>query len=381
MRGLPLLAAMVLLAGCTSGGDAPEPPATNDTDDVNTSSTFELPDDRGVSAAANETNETEDGVGGIDHKHDYWGGAESVVVYEDSVRLSTLPFFPKGEGSTPAGVAYVKLPPGKLVYEGAETVKVLAATPTLLGQPNAAPSALTLQWLTAASSVWSEPIPLAYDTELVIDVTARETDMPHSEVSLWNFRLLSDKPPTFESISLLITVQKGRDVVDWPGHPDFYAETDERIVYEGPTRTHQYGFPENAFYEGQDSWTKPTKLISYGTGVLDVYVNITGFSSTPPTEPAGYGLYVHNATQLGYVCCEYSSFDDVNGNNDLRTYHFQVPVNATDMDGPYQPESRWGFRLVAAIGANVPEVGPVGFTDGATYDIDYDMRIVARKAS
>lgn len=380
MRVFAALVTVLLLAGCTSGDEAPVTPAANASEDNGTPS-FALPDDRGVSAAANETNRTEEGVGGVEHKHDYWQGAETVVLFQESVSLSTLPFFPKGEGSTPAGVAYVKLPPGKLVYEGADAVRVLAVAEPLRGVAPTPPPALTLQWLTAASSAWSEPVPLVYGMELEISVEARETDMPHSEVSLWNFRILSERPPTFENVNLTITTTRGRDVVDWPGHPDFYAETSERVVYEGPTRTHQYGFPENAFYEGQDSWTRPAKLISYGTGVLDVYVNVTRFSSTPPMDPAGYGLYVHNATQLGYVCCEYSSYDDAGGNNDLKTYHFVVPVNVTDMDGPYQPESRWGFRLVAAIGANVPSVGPVGFTDGATYDIDYDMKIVARKAA
>jgi len=382
VRVAPLLLVLALLSAGCMGRGGEEEPIQNATADERRGGTpsFALPDDRGVSAAANETNRTEEGVGGVEHKHDYWNGAETVVLLQRDVRLSALPFFPKGEGSMPAGVAYVKLPPGKLVYEGADTVRVLAANPTVRGLANPSPSAVTLQWLTAASSQWSQPVPLEYGTELVIPIEARETDMPHSEVSLWNFRILSERPPTFESLNLTITVTRGRDVVDWPGHPEFYAETTERIVFDGAVTTHQYGFPENAFYEGQDSWTKPTKLISYGTGLLDVYVNVTGFSSTPPMDPAGYFLYVHNATQLGYVCCEYQAYDDAHGNNDLVTYHFQVPVNATDMDGPYQPESRWGFRLVAAIGADVPSFGPVGFTDGATYDIDYTMRIIARKA-
>lgn len=383
-RVLLLLALLPLaaLSGCF-GGDADQAAAmTEDANDTSTNaSDFVLPDDRGVSAAAAETNATEDGVGGVEHKHDYWAGRETVILFDGNVTLSTLPIFPQGEGSTPAGVAYVKLPPGSLVYEGAESVTITSSPRAADGSIGSflPPPTLTVQWLTAASSAWSDAVSLAYDTPLVVPVGARETDMPHSTTSLWNFRLLSDKPPTFETFRLLVTATRGRDVVDWPGHPDFYATSAERVVFEEAVRTHQYGFPENAFYEGQDSWTRPTKLISHGTGLLDVYVNVTGFSSTPPTTPAGYYLYVHNATQLGYICCEYESYADVNGNNDLVTYHFQVPVKEEDMDGPYQPESRWGFRLVASIGADVPEAGPVGFTDGASYDIDYTMKIVARK--
>lgn len=130
-----------------------------------------------------------------------------------------------------------------------------------------------------------------------------------------------------------------------------------------------------------EAWETPKKLISHGTGVVDVYVKVTRFSSHPPVDPVQYLLYAHNATELGVTCCEGGSYEDVEGNNDLTTYHFVVPVDAAGMDGPYQPASRWGFHLAARIGANVPELGPIGWTDAVTYDIDHHMTIIARKAT
>lgn len=371
------------LAGCVKGGDpsAQTPPTTADAD---VPPSFALPDDRGVSSAANETNATEAGAGGIDHKHDYWRGHDQVVIFAGSVAISTLPIFPEGEGSTPKGVGYLKLgglpedpATHALVYEGADKVTVFVKSPTVRGQAVPATIALTIQHMTAATSEWSEPRPLAYDQPFEIPVASRETDMPHSTQSLWNFRFVSDKPPTFASVNVTVTVSKGGEVVDWPGHPDFYADRSERVVLDRDVKTHVYGFPENSFYEGMDAFEIPDKLISYGTSLLDVYVNVSGFSSTAPVSPTEYFLYAHNATDLGITCCP-EGFADVDARNDLKTYHFQVPVEADAMDGPYQPVSRWGFYVAARVGAPIPVSH--GFTDGASYDVVYHMTIVARKA-
>ena len=54
-------------------------------------------------------------------------------------------------------------------------------------------------------------------------------------------------------------------------------------------------------------------------------------------------------------------------------------VTPESMDGPYQPTSRWGFRLDAGFGspAAVPGVPVVGFSDGASYDVSYHIKVVA----
>lgn len=384
MRPALCLVLCVLAAGCFGGGEPSDGGPVEVANETNSTPSFALPEDRGVSAAATETNVTEEGAGGLDHKHDYWEGREQVVLYEGDLGSAIFPLFPNGEGSTPAGVAYLKLPEGKLVYEGAEKLTLVVRPRGEEGSiaRTLPPPGLSMQYRTAASSEWGAQQDLAMDTPLEIPVTVKETDMPHSRKSLWNFRFVTDRPPTFfESLNVTLTVYRGRGVVDWPGHPEFYAERAERVVFDGTVTTHQYGFPENGFYEGMEAWVPPEKLISYGTGQVDVYVNVTSFTSTPPTEPAQYLLYAHNATEGGFECCDGQAYEDVNGANDLVSYHFVVPVDANGMDGPYQPASRWGFHLAARIGAALPEAGPVGFTDGATYDITYHMTIIARKAA
>ena len=149
------------------------------------------------------------------------------------------------------------------------------------------------------------------------------------------------------------------------------ARRTERVVFDGDVKTHQDGFPQDGFYEGTEAWFAPEKLVSWQTGLLDVFVNITGFSSTPPIPATHYELYYHNATRLGIGCCDGDLAQDVDGKDDLKSYHFQVNVTSDGMDGPYQPASRWGFHAAAVTGA---------FSDSASYDIAYHIKIIARKA-
>jgi hypothetical protein len=262
------------------------------------------------------------------------------------------------------------------VYEGTTKVTLLAHAPQVsvhgTGAPEPVPPTLTYQYRTAADTAWRTGGALAYDQPVEIPVKPAETDMPHSTQSLWNFRILFDRPGYNERINLTVTTHRGGEIVNWPGHPDFYPNGKiERIVFDGDVKTHVFGFPQDGFYEGTEAWFPPSKLISYGTGSLDAYVNVTSFSSTPPIPATLYELYFHNATQLGVTCCDGDIAQDAEGKNDLKTYHFHLNVTPEGMDGPYQPNSRWGFHLAAVTGA---------FSDSTTYDIEYHITIVAHKS-
>ncbi len=367
-----LLALAVVLGGCIGKpGGGQKPVATTPTT-VNQTS-FDLPDQRGKSNAATETNITEKGAGGVEHKHDYWKGREQVVVFQGDVVPEIFPFFPEGQGSTPKGVSYVILPNTSLVYEGATKVSILAKTPTVKGTAEPSPPKLTFSYRTAADNAWRSGGELTYDKAIDIPVKAAETDMPHSTQSLWNFRILFDRPAFDEAVNVTVTAYRGGDIVNWPGHPDFYPDNKtERVVYDGDMKTHVYGFPQDGFYEGTEAWFAPSKLISYGTGSLDVFVNVSSFSSTPPIPATLYELYFHNATRLGIGCCDGDLAQDAEGKNDLKTYHFHLNVTPDGMDGPYQPASRWGLHLAAVTGA---------FSDSTSYDIEYHIKIIAHKGA
>lgn len=366
-----VLALALAFAGCF-GKSKDTPAASLDKAGAKNDTSFALPDDRGVSAAANETNVTEKGAGGVQHTHDYWRGRTSVVVFQGDVGPEIFPMFPEGQGSTPKGVSYVTLPNTTLVYEGTVKVSLVVKAPELRNTAEPTPPGLSFSYRTAADTAWRSGGAITYDKPIDIAVKPTETDMPHSVQSLWNFRLLFDRPSLLgESFNVTVTATRGGEIVNWPGHPDFYPDNrTERVVFDKDVHTHVYGFPQDGFYEGTEAWVAPQKLISYGTGVLDVYVNVSGFSSMPPIPATLYELYVHNATQLGVGCCDGDYVQDVEGKNDLKTYHFRVNVTPEGMDGPYQPSSRWGFHLAAVTGA---------FSDSTTYDIDYHMTIIARK--
>lgn len=396
-----LLAAMLLVAGCIGEPEAPldvNETVLNETSENNAT----LPDGRGTSAGIAETNKTEEGVGGMEHKHDYWKGQDRVLLFDRMVSLSCPPCMPDGEGTQPKSVAYVKL--GKLpgvadaeserdgvpaegadamVYEGAASVELLFATPTALFEDNPAahptPAKLFVQYRSAADAEWREPVPVTFDTPVVIEVTPEMTDMPHSTHSLWVFRLSTDRPDYLE-VPMSVTVVKGREVVDWPGHPDFYAERSSRVVMQQHVTTHMSGIESFALYDSGGTWATPERLISWGTKEITIIVNVTGARNAYGATPTGYFLEVHNATIIGPEITFGSRHGDIDDENDLKTYEFAILVDEAGMDGPYQPASRWGFRLMATFAdVDLPTGGGIGFCPGCfPYDIEYDIVVIAQ---
>ena len=423
-----LLLPSLALAGCF-GGDDPAPAQdtlVNQTEDRGNKNAT-LPDDRGESAGIKETNKTEEGIGGVDHKHDYWAGRETVVLLDNRfVYFTPTPVYPDGEGTAAKSVAYVKLPcvpvegseecAPSLVYEGAEKVTVTATNPTFHPEceifscpalweqpihepplppappvprqdvPHPDPPKFFLQWRSAADSDWREPVPLEMDTPIDIQVGAKETDMPHSVRSLWVFRITTDEPASV-GIDLTITTTKGRDVVDWPGHPDFYADGPIRKVSDKPVTTKMSGAKEGYLYDSGGTWVAPDKLVSHGTTRLVVIANVTGVTTATGMKPTGFFLEYHNATIVGPEIRFGERLGDVEGDNDLTSYNFDIPVDVNGMDGPYQPASRWGFRLMATftdvdVPREVPEVGgaSVGLCPACfEYTIDYNLVVFAIK--
>lgn len=382
-----LLAISMALAGCI-GKDDVTPAAPTPDGNVTTEQNATLPDGRGESAGLLETNKTEEGVGGIEHKHDYWQGQTRVVLFDETVGFFCPPCMPDGEGTQPKSVTYIKLgktPDGEhdaMVYEGASSVEILFGPPEydLIGDervPSAAhpsPPSLFMQYRTAADSEWREPMPVTYGTPIILDVAADETDMPHSTHSLWVFRLTTDRPESGLAVPMTVTVVKGGDVVDWPGHPDFYAEKASRIVMQQHVTTHMSGIESAALYDSGGTWANPEKLISWGTTEIRVIINVTKTSNAYNAEPTGFFLEAHNATIIGPEITFGSRHREVAG-GDLRNYEYALLVDETGMDGPYQPGSRWGFRMMATF-ADID--GVVGFCPGCfPYDIEYDITVIA----
>ncbi len=379
-----VLATLVLLSGCIGPKDKGVKPAALNAANNTTNQTAVLPDGRGESLGNLETNKTENGTGGQQHKHDYWKGAESVTIFSGDVSFFPTPLFPDGQGSQPKSVAYVKLPNTSFVFEGSDLVTLNAKQgqacldPTLPCAPDAAPPKLHLEYRSAADSSWRDAGDLAFGSPTKIPVQPKETDMPHSVLSLWVFRVTTDNP-SLSSVNLTIVTHKGREVVNWPGHPDFYADSDVRVVAQNKhVKTHMSGAAEAELYDQGGTWASPDKLISYGTGKLLVIVNVSSAVTQTGQSPTGFFLEVHNATIIGPEVEFGDRYGDKDKKNDLKHYEFEVPVDGAGMDSPYQPASRWGFRVMATY-AELPD-NPVanGLCPGCfSYDIEYDLTVIA----
>jgi hypothetical protein len=385
MSKLVTVALLVVLVGASLAGCLKKPgaPVVEESTDTNvTADAAALPDGRGESAAIKETDAKTNDSFAVQHMHDYWRGRDTVTLLKTPIGVGCPPCMPDGENTQPKSVAYVKLDKlpddsgtSAMVYEGADSVSLVFDAPTTFNLPHPSPPKLFMQYRSAADAAWKPPQDVTYGTPLVIPVTAQMTDMPHSTHSLWVFRLTTDRPEPSLDVPMTVTVHRGANVVDWPGHPDFYADKTSRIVMQQHVTTHMSGLESFALYDSGGSWATPEKLISWQTKQLHVIFNVTKVTNAYNKDATGFFLEAHNATIIGPEVTFGSRYSDADEPADLKSWDFYVPVDDGGMDGPYQPASRWGFRAMATF-ADVQ--GVVGLCPGCfPYDIEYDIVVLA----
>ncbi|HUR69856.1 MAG TPA: hypothetical protein VM370_11480, partial [Candidatus Thermoplasmatota archaeon] len=408
-RALGALAIVLVagLSGCIRGNDPAEEQAANETVDnvIDANDTVTAPDGRGDISAFKETNKTEVGTGGMMHSHDYWNGQTRLELFTDNMWFIPLPAWPCRSGNAPDGDCYnpgtsiadIDLPAPTLVYEGTGAVEILfkdfcvgptRAQGTFQGQsapcvPNPQVK-MGFDYLTAADEPgeWRTYGLVDEGTPVVIPVKPDEADMPHQAKSFWLFRIYTDQA-TSVTFNFTVTAVKGNSIVDWPPHPDLYADKTTREILNGPFTTDSRGWADFWITGNDGSWVNPDRVISYGTDSVEVFVTKKAFSVAGglPIEPDYFYLDVHNA-----------SFISKMGNGDLvgarvidegsdgTTYHFTIPVTAYDMDTPYGQKSRWGFRFAARFADDgCPDVDQ-SIQQGCQwfpYTLDYDMKILA----
>ncbi|HWG90394.1 MAG TPA: hypothetical protein VNZ52_06040 [Candidatus Thermoplasmatota archaeon] len=363
MRALAIIALLVssaVAAGCL-GSEEPAPDGNEavgkDSNTVggSTNATFVNPDGRGVSAAANETNKTVVGKGGIEHLHDYWEGQTEKVIFDGDIYLED-PTFCDNKDTSKIGCYVLQLPvsdPAVLVYEGAVrlTVEATAFQPWVTG--------LQMKVRNGANPEWGSAVALAQDTPVEIPVSAIETDMPHASASQWAWKFIGNIAPGPESLwfpgslrlepdfHVKITVFKGDKIVDWPGHPDFYADKPYRVVMDKDASTKSVGAHDALFFGDEANVVRPDALISSGTGKIVIYLNITEVTAqTGDVEPDSFFIDYTNATGRWYG--DYTEFSTglnrVYGNKTDPTHVvITIPVKYTGWDSPYAPTSGWQF--------------------------------------
>lgn len=353
--------------------------------------TIEAPPDNrtGEFAAFKETNNTEEGMGGSAHDHDYWGGKSRLSLFKARAEMEPSP------DDENRAYAIFRLPPPSLVFEGTGKVEFKVSNPrrqvcepafTLNGEfictaespmPDPNPPPLTLEFLHAASDpdAWEDGGAVKWGDTTIIDVKdPKWTDMPHSTASLWAFKIVSANP---QDVSLVFDisadlVHSEGEVPRWPGHPDFYKDTAHRLIYDGPGEVSDAGLTGET---GLESKAIPAKLISYGTKTLHIWANVTSFSGTP--EPTHWYLYFHNASYANW-----NSTDpfDANFTSDKKTLYWTIPVDENAMDTPYASLSRWEFMVRGSYTTPRPTGQEPSFacvSGCASYNVKYNLVIMA----
>ncbi|MEO6665492.1 MAG: hypothetical protein ABIO65_01800, partial [Nitrospiria bacterium] len=328
------------------------------------------------------------GSGGIDHHHDMWNGQTRIILFEEAAMME------------PGASIDFQPPQSRLIYEGTASIEFTISDPerrvcepifTLGGDfvcsdnavnksygfatgrapegtlpssppadgvprapdPTGGPPGLLLRYKHASTVDWIDVGPLAWGTPTVLKITdPRQTDMPHATSSLWEFQVTS---PNAQDATLTFTAKaemvRGEGVIPlWPGHPDFYAERSFREVLNIPdAEACDSGLSNTGCLTADDEKTgemAPTKLISYGTKTLHVWVNITEATMTnPATAPQNWFLYHLNATGRTNLTNPF----DPEAPIDKLDHYWILPVDDNAMDSPYADGSRWSFQLGASI--------------------------------
>src|SRR5581483_9028501 len=333
VRVLVLVALLVGagFAGCIGAKDSGKQNSKITTSGTNTSVFTTPPDGRsGNISAFSETNKTEMGAGGMAHTHDLWAGRTRVTLFDQQAMISPGTSIHDPASWAEGTAAILTVPRGLLVFEGTGAVDFTItdpqrhacegaiqfqnhfvctddttsfgspAPPVSAPDPSGSATGLTLRYRNAATSTWIDAGPLAWGTPTHIKITdPKQTDMPHSTASLWQFEVVSPNSydRTLEFHAKAEIIRGDGPIPLWPGHPQFYTnETHVRDVFDGDA-TSVSGTTSGIANGGDSLPISPKKLISYGTRSLYVWANITSISATnPATAPDSFYLYHTNAT-------------------------------------------------------------------------------------
>lgn len=389
-----------IMSGCIGGNDEDgEDGVTAQTGDGNgvldANETAVAPDGRGEISAFKETNATEMGSGGNMHDHDNWGGETRKVIAQWESGLIPIPLFPDGKAAGTA-IADYDIPEPYLVYEGTSQLELVfndvcvLETDTGDGCPAEHPYiSIFVDYLTAADEpgAFRQAGKATPGQPLIIPVQPTETDMPHQTKSLWLFRIYTGEPNAW-TYNLTITAVKGNAVVEWPPHPNLYADKTERVIVDGEFTTKSQGTADFYLYGTDASWVYPDRVISYGTERVDVEIEYLGVSGTGgsalPVQPSYFYLDFKNASYLSKM----GHGDSAGGRlkdegSDGKTFTFSITADQQSYDTPYGSKSRWGFRFMARMTDDT--LCPNGdfeqqFLQGCQvfpYELKYRMKVTA----
>lgn len=365
------LATLPALAGCVGPEEEAPVVLTNATPEDNVTAPVapeELP-------AYQETNRTEEGVGGEAHAHDYWRGESQVTLFEGPADSLLTPFPREDTSRVTEGYVVLTTVPGEeerpaLVFEGAGLVEF-----TLLSAP-AWTDTYRVSYRTA-STEWSEPTPMKVGDVLAVEPDGRQVDTPHAVVSQWAWRVEAVGPVPFTQDAGLtgqgqpvarVVVMKAGDAAVWPGHPDFYAESRTRtILADAAGKTEAVLAPLYTAFSPDDEALVPERLVSTGTRSIRVTMNVTSLQATAPVQH--FTLQWRTA---GTRPDDLGTFQRSNETDGATWAVWTFNVDESMVDSPYQPTSRWRLQAWANT-----EAGNTYCWSCLPYTLEYALTVVA----
>lgn len=318
MLRLVLAAALLLAAALAGCADAPtaEPASTTPAPVVLTD-----PNDTGMS------------TGDAPHLHDYWGGAETLVVMDAATNVGsivivpykTFDFQPPDDGIVPQGTAEVEV---TLSWE--DGPHQVYRDPEL--------------WVRSAAEDEPQLVgALTPGEPLVVTSTNEMNDLPHQSLSAWLFQLrvypVSDGVGfiQFESeIHVQVRAHRGLDIPLYPGHPD---------QWNGATEIPLFTYTHGTFFAYGD----PHAGMACLPGCLDQVTPDDG--AIVPTDAAIVEVTLtmgdEAATQLGlrYHGADTRAFQVAQPDTtEGKTRVYRIVVTPESGDGAYSKQSLWEFQ-------------------------------------
>lgn len=339
MRAI-MVACVVLLAGCTT------PEANKAT----------IPEDEPCvveSAEDYACQELDEGKrpDEVAHRHNYWGGAETVRLIEDEQSFGT-PIVTNCD-ATPMEV--FRPPEESTVYQGTGLMDIAM---TMAKDPGYFAGQAEL-WVKRADQVDPQYVADFVDgAEITLEVPYNASDLPHQTLSAWEFWVYVNPEPTTRSaycavqprglVGLAVDIHNTLEIQPFPGHPDHWNnQTELPLLDDFATYT---VLEENlgACLGGDGSDPDGScEMHSEGFGPRDGHIvppDAEVVTITLEAEPdPGYediqlGLEYHGADTR-----EFTRVDSVERED--TTAHYEIDATGIG-DGPYAEQSQWRLRVV-----------------------------------
>lgn len=364
------MVALALFSGVFAGclGDKDEPAA-----DANGPPAAATNESANLSVDDGSVPMSED-AGHMPHLHDYWKDMERVTVLDDDVNVDAptalfWTFVDVSRGKPGVGGAQIRLPDGKIVFEGTGKLEFTAtwteATVTGMGMAFRSP----------ADSQFGPSVEVKSATPIVIDVTPEMTDMPHAKTSRWQFLMMPSQPgqAIVGKFHVKVDIIRVGDIEMFPGHPALFAGAHTLEIFKGSGSSTQNMFATDivnfATRQSTDDGVKAQQVVPMETRSMTGNVTIKSVSGA--NGAVQVYLLVKPADRNGYSFLEPIEKDD-----EKQTYSFAWLVNMTSTDSPYATESDWKFDVFTTADDGAAGL-PICQAGCASTKVDYDLEVVA----